>query len=120
MTKYAFLLATVLFAAVLFVTNKYLNVIMFIGALTAVGFASSLLWSAYIPSQGKSGMVSTLNGVLDCSGYAAAAVANIVFSYVASRLDWSGVIVIWIAIMAMGVLVALVAEHKKKAGEVSI
>ena len=120
MTKYAFLLATVLFAAVLFVTNKYLNVIMFIGALTAVGFASSLLWSAYIPSQGKSGMVSTLNGVLDCSGYAAAAVANIVFSYVASRLDWSGVIVIWIALMAMGVLVALVAEHKKKAGEVSI
>ncbi len=106
MVKYSFISATMLFTGVLLLHNPYVNVVLFLLALMSVSCASALLWSVYIPSQGKSGMVSTVNGVLDFAGYAAASLANIIFSFTIDIIGWNGIVVLWIVLMASGVVAA--------------
>ena len=48
-----------------FITIPYINIICILLAQISIGTASSLVWSIYIPSQRKSGMVSGINGVRD-------------------------------------------------------
>ncbi|MBO5059889.1 MAG: MFS transporter [Clostridia bacterium] len=115
MTKYCFIFATLLFIGVLLITNRYLNILLFLLALMAVGGASALLWSIYIPSQGESGLVSTINGVLDFSGYAAASAANMVFSYTMSSIGWNGIIAMWIVLMISGIAATFFVKSKKTA-----
>ena len=121
MVKYSFGVATILFVGVLFVLNPYVNAILFLLALMAVGCPSALLWSVYIPAQGKSGMVSTVNGVLDFSGYAAAAAANMLFSFTVDKVGWNGLVVMWIGLMLIGVFGGLLIKifgnlHIRKRG----
>lgn len=104
MIRYAFILSVIMFAGVLVITNKYVNVVLMLLARMAVGAASALLWSVYIPSQGKSGLVSTINGVLDFSGYLAASILNAVFAFTMNSVGWNGIIVMWVALMAFGVV----------------
>ena len=110
MSKYAFIFSTIFFIGVWLVPNRYINVVFFFLALISVSFASSILWNVYIPNQAKSGMVSTINGVLDFSGYVAAAVANIIFSAVVDKIGWNGVTIIWILLMLSGVIVASIPK----------
>lgn len=110
MTRFSFFAAALCFVGVLLVQNRYINVIFFFFALISSGFASSLLWSVYIPSQANSGLVSTINGVFDSFGYAVAAVANIIFSVFVDKIGWNGVTVIWILLMATGVVVGGVTK----------
>lgn len=81
--------------------------------LVTIAFASSVLWSVYIPNQGKSGMVSTINGFLDFSGYAASAVANLIFSLSIDIIGWNGISIIWVLQMALGTAVALFNKKKE-------
>jgi len=114
MVKYSFAVATLFFIGVLFITNSYINVVLLLIALMSVSCASALLWSVYIPSQGKSGMVSTINGVLDFSGYVAASAANMVFSFTVDKIGWNGIVVMWITLMLFGMISGFVAEKNKK------
>jgi sugar phosphate permease len=102
MLIFTFFTSAMLFASLIFVTNPYINVVLFILALVFVGFSSALLWSVYIPSQSKSGMVSTVNGVLDFSGYAASFLANLTFTFTMSLVGWNGIIIMWVALMLIG------------------
>jgi len=113
LVKYSFLFATVFFVGVLMISNRYINVVCFVLGFISAAFASSALWSAYIPSQGKSGMVSTINGLLDFSGYAASAIANFIFSFTIDRMGWNTIIGIWIFLMALGTAVALFNKKKE-------
>lgn len=79
----------------------------------SIGSASSLLWSIYIPSQRESGMVSTINGVLDFGGYLFAALANIVFAHAISGLGWNGIITLWLGMAAIGAVVAMLTKQDK-------
>lgn len=112
LVKYSFLFGAVFFVGVLLIPNKYLNALCLLLGFVTVAFASAALWSAYIPSQGKSGMVSTINGVLDFSGYAASAVANMVFSYTIDRMGWNAIVTIWIVLIALGAVVAMLNKKK--------
>ena len=112
MVKYCFVVATLLFAGVLFINQKYINVVLFLLTLMAVGTASTILWSVYIPSQSESKMVSTINGVLDFTGYGFAACANFVFSFTMNHIGWNGIVVIWIALMASGVVASVIQQKK--------
>lgn len=129
MIRWAFFAAAVLFTGVLFLCEPYIsfgdmrsiayiNIVLFVLALVSVGFASSLLWSVYIPNQGKTGLVSTVNGMLDFSGYCFAAAANKVFSVMIDPLGWGGILVMWIALMVSGILAVAVSvrwnAHKKR------
>ena len=117
MSKYSFLLVTLFFVGVLLVKNPYLNVAFYFLSSIAIRFASALLWSVYIPNQAKSGMVSTVNGVLDFSGYAAASVANMVFSFSMEKVGWNGLVVMWIVLMSIGVVAACFAKKTKSESE---
>lgn len=113
MMRYAFLIATVLFVGVFFITNKYLNIVFLLLALMAVRSSSTLLWSVYIPNQSKSGLVSTLNGFLDFSGYVAASAANMLFSFTMSSVGWDGIVIMWIVLVGFGFAVSVAARKRK-------
>lgn len=77
-----------------------------------MGCVSSLLWSIYIPSLGKTGRVSSANGIIDCSGYAIAALANLLFGFVIGNISWSSVYYIWILIGIVGLIATFFTKKK--------
>lgn len=113
MINFSFLSGAVFFAAMLFTKNPIVNVASMLFARLFVGFASTILWSIYIPAQGKTGLVSTVNGVLDFSGYVMAAIANMVFSFTISSLDWNGIIIMWSIMMLSGSLATVIVKIKE-------
>ena len=74
--------------------------------------SSATLWSIYIPSLGKSGKVSSANGVLDCTGYVAAALLNLAIVPIMNFGGWGGVILSWCMIMLIGALATLFAQKR--------
>ena len=107
----AFTASAVLFLILFFVKSQWLSLILFTVALMCSSISSSTLWSIYIPSLGKSGKVSSVNGVLDCSGYIAAALANVLVVPIMNYGGWNGVILSWCVIMAFGASVTLFAKN---------
>ena len=110
----AFGLSAALFAVMFFVQNPIVNVTLFTLALMCSSVSSATLWSIYIPSLGKTGSVSSANGVLDCTGYAAAALLNLAIVPIMNFGGWGGVIISWCATMLVGSLVTLFASKNKE------
>ena len=113
MIRFSFVFSTLFFVGMRFINVPYLNILCLLLAQMSIGTASSLLWSIYIPSQRESGMVSTINGVLDFSGYLFASVANIIFAHTVNGLGWSGIITMWTCMSAVGIVVAIAAKQEK-------
>lgn len=111
--RLSFLFATLLFVGVLFLTHSYVNIIFLLISTMTLRISSALLWSVYIPNQGKTGVVSTLNGFLDFTGYLAASGANMLFSFSMDSLGWDGIVMMWIAISAIGAVATLMARKTK-------
>ena len=110
-----FVITTVFFVGMMLADNKWLSIFYLVIAMLSISCISSLLWSIYIPSLGKTGKVSSANGVLDCSGYAAAAVANILFANVMAKVSWNGVFLLWASIGVIGFVSTVIVRAKKKA-----
>ncbi len=92
------------------------NIFLFLIAKMASGCAVGAVWSIYIPGLAKSGLVSSVNGVIDSAGYAVATVANIIFSLAMSAVGWNGIIIIWAVIMVLAVnAIFLNSKLKKRA-----
>ena len=108
--RVAFSLSAILFAILFFVQNPLLNVLLFTLALMCSSISSATLWSIYIPSLAKSGKVSGANGVLDCTGYIAAALLNIAIVPIMNFGGWGGVILSWCATMLIGATATLFAK----------
>lgn len=102
-----FSLATVFFALTYFVSFPIFNIIFIVLAITFSDGAASILWSVYCPSLRDTGMVSSATGFLDFLSYVAAAVANLLFGSAATSIGWENLILVWTAIVAFGVIVAL-------------
>lgn len=111
MIRFSYLFAAIFFMGVFFFDNIYINVICLLLAKMSIGTSSSLLWSIYIPAQRKSGMVSTVNGVFDFSGYLFAAAANLLFAHSIASLGWSGIIGLWFCMPLVGMIVALFTKQ---------
>lgn len=111
MSRFSFFFATLFILGVLFISNRYINAVCILMAQMALGTASSLLWSIYIPSQRESGLVSTLNGVIDFSGYFIASLANILFVSVMNCFGWEGIIIIWCATAVTGLVMAIFTKQ---------
>ena len=111
--RLSFLFATLFFVGVLFLTHSYVNIIFLLISTMTLRISSTLLWSVYIPNQGKTGVVSTLNGFLDFTGYLAASGANILFSFSMDSLGWDGIVIMWIALSAIGIVTTLLARKPK-------
>lgn len=111
-TRVSFCIAIAMFALLIFAKTPWLYVLFLTLGRLAMGCVSSLLWSIYIPSLGKTGRVSSANGILDCSGYAIAALTNLLFGFVISHIGWGSVYYIWILIGIVGLLATFFTKKK--------
>ena len=76
------------------------TVIGLLAALLGFTCSAAMLWSIYIPTMGATGRMSAINGVVDCSGYAAAGLATSLFALVLKNTGWEGLIASWLFIPA--------------------
>lgn len=104
----------VVFFLMRFMLSSWAAVAMFVPAQILSSVAGATLWSVYIPSLGKSGRASSGNGIIDCSGYFAAAGANLLFASVMDKTGWNGVFYAWAGFAFLGALIALVSLTRKK------
>lgn len=112
MIRVSFVFGTLFIIGMYFIHAPYLNMLCLLLAQIAIGIASSLVWSIYIPSQRESGMVSTINGVLDSSGYLFASITNMIIAHAVGSLGWEGVIFIWFSLTACGVVASIFTKEK--------
>ena len=99
--------STVFFALTYFVSQPVLNIICIVLAIMSSNGAASMLWSRYCPSLRDTGMVSSATGFLDFLSYMAAATANLIFANAATSIGWGNLILVWAALMVVGVVIAL-------------
>lgn len=105
-----FSLAAVLLFLVYLIQNPVPRLIFFTLSLMCCSVASATLWSIYIPNLGKSGKVSSVNGVIDCTGYIGAAVFNVAVVPIMDAFGWGGTILSWCGIMLAGLFSTFLAK----------
>lgn len=120
MMRMTFSIAGVMFALLIVSPNRWISIVLLTIALMAMSCTSALLWSIYIPSLGKTGRVSSVNGVIDCIGYVAAAGANVVFANVMSNVGWDTVYILWASVGAIGLGVTFIFKRQKQSGNANV
>lgn len=101
------------FELVYFVKHPALNIVLLVLAIMGACGAASMIWSRYCPGLRDTGMVSGVTGFLDFVSYMAASVASSAFANAVSAIGWQRLILVWLALMAVGVIVALPYERMK-------
>ena len=112
MMRVAFSVAAVMFALLIVAPNRWISITFLVVALMSMSCTSALLWSIYIPSLGKTGRVSSVNGVIDCIGYIAAAGANLLFANVMSNVGWNTVYILWASIGVIGLAATFILNRE--------
>lgn len=102
-----FSLSAVCFALLFVAKQPILNICLICLGIMASNSATSILWSIYCPSLSETGLVSSATGFLDFLSYMAAAFANIVFPNAVLTIGWDGLILVWLALMVVGVVICL-------------
>ena len=102
-----FSVAAVCFLGVYFIHQPYVNLALLIIGMIFSNCSSSIMWSRYCPSLIDTGMMSSATGFLDFCSYMAAAVSSKLFGGAVGAIGWSNLILIWLALMALGVLLTL-------------
>lgn len=105
-----FAVSTVCFFLCYIVRQPVLNCIFLAMAIIGANGVSSLIWSRYCPSLNDTGMVSTATGYLDFISYVAAALANLMFANAVAEIGWGKLILVWCAIMIVGIGVSIFRE----------
>ena len=111
--RVGFSLSAGFFLVMQFVFHPIANVVLMILALMSMSFVSAMLWSIYIPGLGKTGRASSANGVLDCTGYVAAALANLLFARIMTHVGWSVVLLVWASVGVIGLITTFFVRKKK-------
>ncbi len=112
--RVGFSLSASFFLVMQLVENPIANVVLLVLALMSMSGVSAMLWSIYIPSLGKTGRASSANGVIDCTGYVAAALANLLFGGLLTRVGWTVVIFVWASVGVIGLITTLFVRKKNK------
>jgi hypothetical protein len=99
--------STALFMGVFFVKEPILNISLLVLAVMAGDGAATMLWSRYCPSLRDTGMVSGATGFLDFLSYMAAAISSSIFANTVASIGWGNLVLVWAALMAIGVLISL-------------
>lgn len=102
-----FICSTVFFLLVLLVRQPAVNIVLLVLAIMAGKAADSIMWCSYCPSLYDTGMVSTATGYLDFLSYMAAAASSSIFANSVTEIGWTGLILIWAGLMAVGILVSI-------------
>jgi len=109
----AFSASTISFVMMFVVEQPIINMLFLLVALVTASGASDMLWSIYCPSLRDTGMVSSATGYLDFVSYMAAASANLLFANAISQIGWGKLILVWAALMLVGVLISLPRKKKE-------
>lgn len=110
----SFISASVSFAAVFIIKQPAVNIFFLVFAILSSNCAASMLWSRYCPSLWDTGMVSTATGFLDFVSYMAASISSTIFANAVSSIGWNGLILIWLALMIIGVAITLPIKKYKE------
>ena len=114
MMRVTFSIAAGMFALLIVAPNRWMSIALLAIALMSMSCTSALLWSIYLPSLGKTGRVSSVNGVIDCIGYIAAALANLLFASVMSNVGWNTVYILWASIGVIGLITTFIFKRKEQ------
>ncbi len=106
--------AALFFSLTFFVGTPVANIIFLVLAIMSSNGAATMLFSRYLPSLRDTGMVATVTGYIDFVSYMAAAAANVIFANAATSIGWSGLILVWLGLMLVGVIIALPYDQWKK------
>jgi len=112
--KIFFSAAAALLFLVFLIDVPVIRLVLFTLSLMCCSVSSSTLWSIYIPNLGKSGKVSSANGVIDCIGYIGAGIFNVAVVPIMDAFGWGGTILSWCCIMLLGVVSTAFATAKKE------
>ena len=113
MMRCGFLITVLSFIGMIAISGVAARIGLLIIAKLMLTCCSSVLWSIYIPGMGRTGRVSSINGVINCVAYLSSAVANAVFAKLLG-LSWNGVVLVWCGIASVGLLASLFVRAKKK------
>jgi len=102
-----FIVSVLGFFGVYFIDQPTINIILMVVAILAADSASAIMWSRYCPSLRDTGMVSGATGFLDFVSYMAAAAASAIFANAVTVIGWRMLILVWFALMVVGMIVAL-------------
>ena len=109
-----FITSALSFGLVYFVDMPILNIIFIIVAIMTSNGASTILWSMYCPSLKDTGMVSGATGFLNFASYIAASVSSTLFANTVDSIGWGNLILIWMALMVIGVAISLPYKRKRE------
>ena len=110
----AFLVSSICFVLVWLIRIPVLNTIFIIAAIFSSNCAATMLYSRYCPGLRDTGMVSSATGFLDFISYISAGISSTVFANAATSIGWSGLVIIWFSLVAVGVLVTIPKRKVKK------
>lgn len=108
-----FIASSVFFILLFFINQPILNVICMVLAIMSANGAASMLWSRYCPSLADTGLVSSATGFLDFVSYMAASISSKLFVGAVDSIGWSGLILVWFALMVLGTVISLPFSRKK-------
>ena len=106
--------SAICFLSVFLLKQPILNILFMVLAIMSSNCAAAMLWSRYCPSLRDTGMVSSATGYLDFISYMAASISSTLFANAVSDVGWGNLILIWFALMILGVVVALPYDKLKK------
>ena len=110
---FSFIVSTLAFTGAFVIRQSVVNMVCMVIAIMMANGATNMLWSYYCPSLRDTGMVSSATGFLDFMSYMAAALSNLLSPYAVSAVGWSGLILVWSAMMTIGIVVSLPFKRKK-------
>lgn len=110
----AFLVSSICFILVWLIKIPVLNTIFIIAAIFSSNCAATMLYSRYCPGLRDTGMVSSATGFLDFISYISAGISSTVFANAATSIGWSGLVIIWFSLVAVGVLVTIPKRKVRK------
>lgn len=111
----SFAASAICFIFLYFVKQPVLNITLITLAILFANCAASVLWTIYCPGLRETGLVSGATGFLDFVSYMAASVASTLFANAVSDIGWNGLILVWFALMALGLVISLPIKRKAKA-----
>ena len=113
---YSFALSAAAFLLTFLIKQPVCNIFFLSMAVLMGNCASSMIWVVYCPSLSDTGMVSTTTGYLDFISYAAASASNIFFGNAVEGIGWGSLILVWAALMGIGVLAVISTKYGRKSG----
>ncbi len=99
--------STIFFMSAYFFKAPIINIIFMVLAIMSASAAATMLYSRYCPSLRDTGMVSSATGFLDFLSYTAASATSTLFAESVSTIGWGNLILVWTALMLVGIIVAL-------------